>query len=491
MGRAARGDTISRVMPWLIQHGAEVDADLGAGRTVLHDCCAYNWFATAIELVRASANVNARWMDYPWGVVRPLELCCSLYSDEHQPRHFLWPRPWSGSRVLGGSRPITPENAESTRLALAKALIKAGASVHPYAICSQSPLTLAIALPSTAIAEILIGAGASPNDRDGQGFTTLMRVCSERRTPGASKPDQMVKWLLDHGAQVDVTRSPQPSALVLLASMGAHFTHHRKAMYKALLEHGADANAVDANGLSAFVIGAKTYDFEACHMLLAYGARPSPSDFKLIFSDLVEKSFDDRFQKACTGDPESHKELEGYWVWSWDLARRFRRLLKLDKDQIILADLTNLDLAFSWRLFPIAKALLERQHAKDPSWIQEHGPKYLKSLTSCKTHHQGHRGRLSPEEPLSVCCYRRDLASCLIALGTDPNIGEPVQYALERREWGFASLLVSKGARKVPLKRFMSSEELEDELEDHVECSLWSEDIQEMTDFGFREPDGP
>ena len=121
--------------------------------------------------------------------------------------------------------------AHNDDLALAQALIKAGANVKLKNQFGTTALTEAAIIGSAPIIEALLKAGADPNTKNPEGETALMAVARSGKVDAA-------KALLDAGADVNVKESwGEQSALMWAAAQS------QPEMVKLLVSRGADVNA--------------------------------------------------------------------------------------------------------------------------------------------------------------------------------------------------------------------------------------------------------
>ena len=123
----------------------------------------------------------------------------------------------------------------------------------------------AIAGGEVSVATTLLKQGADPNFRDDQGMTLLTIASNEEYSAGKAI------LLLDHGASVNLANSADTPLMVAA-------DRYQPAIVKALLDHGADANAVDRDGNTALIrAAASKHSWEEerkplIHFLLEKGA---------------------------------------------------------------------------------------------------------------------------------------------------------------------------------------------------------------------------
>ena len=79
----------------------------------------------------------------------------------------------------------------------------------------------------------------------------------------------MVKFLLDHGANINISNGAGNTALIIAAAKG------RLNMAKLLLEHGADAHAMNKKGCTALFMTAYWREEKVHQLLLEHVSEPN------------------------------------------------------------------------------------------------------------------------------------------------------------------------------------------------------------------------
>jgi hypothetical protein len=150
-------------------------------------------------------------------------------------------------------------------------LLRAGISANAKDEQGQSALTLAAALPSTAIAELLITHGADVNARGQERSTPLMAAIMAGQKDTA-------KLLLRKGADLNASAAvgspPQHMPMLFLAIAVGDLE-----MTKLLIEEGADVNATLNDGqhmLSPLAFARKTNQQDIAQLLTTTMPRPGP-----------------------------------------------------------------------------------------------------------------------------------------------------------------------------------------------------------------------
>lgn len=142
---------------------------------------------------------------------------------------------------LFGDLPIVEAARAGSLADTNKALID-GASVFARSADGTPVIVLAVAARSLDVVKILIENGARPDDRSKKDETSPL-------TLAASNGDlEIVTYLLDHKADIDLTGALRETALIK-ATRALH-----KDVVKLLLERGADAEETDSSGATALDI---------------------------------------------------------------------------------------------------------------------------------------------------------------------------------------------------------------------------------------------
>jgi ankyrin repeat protein len=118
------------------------------------------------------------------------------------------------------------------------------AQSHSEPVTTEQLLLHAASTGDTKLALAALDNGASPNCRDHQGNTPLMRAATYGKV-------EMVQLLVDAGADVDAATEHRVTALMKAA------IHDRAAAAHKLLSVGADGSLQDCDGLTAKEIAVK------------------------------------------------------------------------------------------------------------------------------------------------------------------------------------------------------------------------------------------
>lgn len=114
-----------------------------------------------------------------------------------------------------------------------------GADIDAFDTLSQTALIAAVSQNHFAAAELLLKRGAKVDLADPAGWTPLIHA-----TYAASNPD-VLKLLLDHGANINAHNDRGVTSLYIASSVG------REAQVQFLLAHGADPSLATTSGYTA------------------------------------------------------------------------------------------------------------------------------------------------------------------------------------------------------------------------------------------------
>jgi ankyrin repeat protein len=156
---------------------------------------------------------------------------------------------------------------------MAEALLTAGAKVNVVDEYGETPLTLAAANGDTPIVQRLLKAGANARSARWNGETALMIAASAGNL-------ETVRQLVLHGADVNVAEPRRGQTALMWAAAEAHAD-----VVGALLEIGANAQAVSKGGFNALAFAVAKNDVASVKKLIAAGLDPDfalPSGNKLL-----------------------------------------------------------------------------------------------------------------------------------------------------------------------------------------------------------------
>ena len=239
MASRKRDDQAPAVMAELIERGAALELQNRKRQTPLVTAVEDGSPEAVSVLITAGADVQAR-----------------------RPR---------GNTLVSGLIACQPEKIEKLEL-----LVDAGAETH--VAIEHGPLPLAQAffgrmyLDCLEPAEILLNAGADPNQRDGNGSAAIhgIAIWSEK------DPDAALTLLIEHGADVNLRNQQGMTSLLLAARNGTSIRTMER-----LIAHGADPEARDAKGntlLHAAAMNSREGNLQRYDWVLALGGDPEATN---------------------------------------------------------------------------------------------------------------------------------------------------------------------------------------------------------------------
>ncbi|KAI2636932.1 ankyrin [Hypomontagnella submonticulosa] len=242
--KARQWDTID----WLVQNGADVDAEAGRGFSLLLDACSSGHIRDARRLLELGADPCFN----PGGT--PLYHCCLAW-DSYLPT-------------------VKPEEL----LELVKCLVKAGADINAKSVADDStPLAAAASRGTFLVVEYLLRAGAIVDARNASGMTPLMMACT-LESNGKGSSFRTVELLLQWGAPATTMNAAGQTALEVLCDCGRK-DDKKCAIVDLLLRHGSPPNASDPKGSLIYMLFMSN-DLETCAHLQKFGTRP-PTEAEL------------------------------------------------------------------------------------------------------------------------------------------------------------------------------------------------------------------
>lgn len=177
-----------------------------------------------------------------------------------------------------GSSPMS-EAAVRGSAELLELLLDAGADVESATLEGQTALMSVVRTPHVAAAELLIERGANVNAFETWRGQTALMFASAQSQPA------MVRLLLEHGAdpaavstleswERQVTAEPRPQGRPLGALTALLFAAREGclACAKALVEHGADIDQVDPNGITPLLMATLNARWDVAAFLVGAGA---------------------------------------------------------------------------------------------------------------------------------------------------------------------------------------------------------------------------
>jgi ankyrin repeat protein len=148
-------------------------------------------------------------------------------------------------------------------------LLDHGASPEARDGESATPLVRAASHGATAVVKVLLERGADPNARDKDGDTALISAACDCAVIDMPSTIDAMKLLLERGVSVDAKNDAGNTALIAAAGWG------RADIMKLLLQNGASINERNKDGDSALTISASDHAVstaDATRLLLESGA---------------------------------------------------------------------------------------------------------------------------------------------------------------------------------------------------------------------------
>jgi len=254
-------DTYFDLMRYLLEHGADVDAQTNTDHpTPLHLASYHGGFKVAQLLLDHGANINVRDKNGR----TPLHGTLVNMTDGFYDYFF------DGIRFLleHGADVHALDNNHATPLHMvsrsgcikaAQLLLKHGADVHALDNICSTPLHFASRSESAKVVCLLLEHGADVHSLDAN-HSTPLHLASESRNVEAAR------LLLEHGADIHALDGKHSTPLHVASR------HGEVGAARLLLEHGADVHALDANHSTPLHVASRHGEVEAAHLLLEHGA---------------------------------------------------------------------------------------------------------------------------------------------------------------------------------------------------------------------------
>lgn len=160
----------------------------------------------------------------------------------------------AGEKVL--HKAVIHKHREIVTLLLAR-----GADVNATDHGGRTALQLAASFDHREMAELLLAHGADANAKNKFGETVLYDAIQGIAIYGGSV--KIVELLLNHGVDVNGLVHDDKKLTPLLWAVQCR----EKEIVKLLLKRGADRNAVDSNGMTAFKSASSMFDMEIAQLL--------------------------------------------------------------------------------------------------------------------------------------------------------------------------------------------------------------------------------
>lgn len=244
----------------LLDEGADVDVFDEKNRTPLSTALIQRNEKITKLLIDYGADVNLGGRS--WGF--PLQLAID-WGNEEIVKSLLDKKTYVNANC-GCGRTILTKASIKGNLTIIRSLLEHGADVEARDhLSNMNALEMAVGLRKGAVIKALNDRKADMNESD--------RRNSPLRNAVRGEDLKTVKFLLDHGANVDVRDRHGNSLLHLATEFGS------KEIIKALLDKGADINAIGEGGDTPLHSATTDRNSEIVRLLLDHGANANTGDF--------------------------------------------------------------------------------------------------------------------------------------------------------------------------------------------------------------------
>ncbi|KAJ9426496.1 ankyrin repeat-containing domain protein [Fusarium oxysporum] len=256
------------VVPYLLQHGADLDKRLiETGLTPLMMACFSRRFDDAARLVDLGSNVTTL-------SVHQFSILHLILGPRHlRPEDFFDPL---------GSPP--KQSSKVSEAEIIQKFITKGFDVDAReTLLGMTPLMVASASCNTDAMQALLEGGANVNAVDNEGLSALARVGETAEGSAILGLYDSAKMLLDAGATLEDSRDEiTPLNIICTRQCEPYFNrewdNQHATLAKLLIEHGADPNE---KGVATSQRSLRT------------GGRPEKGDLERLLSIFVHESYDD------------------------------------------------------------------------------------------------------------------------------------------------------------------------------------------------------
>jgi len=161
----------------------------------------------------------------------------------------------------------TALDADHANVALAKALLEAGAHADDSSKYGVTPLMTAVSLDQLDRVQMLLEHGANPLAKDNNGQLPIHHIANN-----LGSQLEIVELLFKGGADVNAADNEGRTPLINSVTYGD------VGVMRLLLAHGASVNAKSKEGVTALLTAVSTNDADAVQLLLEHGADVNASD---------------------------------------------------------------------------------------------------------------------------------------------------------------------------------------------------------------------
>ena len=344
-----------QVACFLLEHGANVSAQDGTGKTALHLASQGGHVEVAQMLIERGGNVSAQ------DGIGETALHLASFSGHVEVAQMLIER---GADVSAqdGTRKTALHLVSRWGLAeVVHMLIECGADVSALDGTGETALHLASREGHVEVAQMLIERGADVSAQDETGETAL-------HLASRSGHAEVAQMLIERGADVSAQDVTGKTALHQASHLGHTEVAHM------LIEHGTNVLAQDGTGKTALHLASLSGHVEAAHMLIERGADVSAQDwtgktalhvasqeaFTGVAHMLIRRGADVSAQDENGQTPLHLASTDSFWTSPEQRAEITRRLLEHGANSTVQDNggLTSLDLASRYmRLAEVAYVL--------------------------------------------------------------------------------------------------------------------------------------
>lgn len=266
----------------LLDHGSDIHAVAHRRNTALQHAVAGNHLDMLELLLGRGASeaakdvADALAISVSLTLVQAAEFLIANGANVNETRYGFDTRGFLHSAAQGGN------------LVMIELLLRHGANISARALNGKTPLLYAIDADQPAAVEALLAAGADIEEPHGDDYG-----CRPLGFAACRGHDEVVRILLDYGADMEARNNADATAVVSLATEG-----HVSTM-QLLLERGADARSRTSSGYNALEAATCDDDIEMVRLLLQDNIhRPQP-----------KLQLHEAFYWACNGGRVAMAEL--------------------------------------------------------------------------------------------------------------------------------------------------------------------------------------
>jgi len=264
LGNDDAGDYYVGAVRFLLDHGADVDAEDNDRSTPLHVISKYGNVKAARLLLEHGARVEA------------------LDNDDSTPLHFaLRDETVEVARLLlehgadinaRNKEDRTPRHllltmsSECLDIDTIRFFLDRGADVDAVDKSHSTLLHKASYYGDVKVAHLLLERSANINARNKEGHTPLRRALVSPGYGAGAHHFDIIQLLFEHGANVDALDDAQSAPLHVASQSGS------TEATRLLLEYGADVHALDGNHSTSLHLASRIGNAEVARLLLEHGA---------------------------------------------------------------------------------------------------------------------------------------------------------------------------------------------------------------------------